>query len=84
MPEPTSTSPDVRVVCVVFNPGDELRAFAESLRRATARTYELVLVDNGDPSDVVAELRAAGATVLRHPDGNVGYGAAGNLVPASL
>ncbi|MCL1870959.1 MAG: glycosyltransferase family 2 protein [Promicromonosporaceae bacterium] len=71
--------PAVRIVCVVYNPGPELRSFAKTLAQATYRPYELVVVDNGDPTDVVRELAAAGATVLRHPGGNVGYGTAANL-----
>ena len=78
-PPAPEVAPEVRVVCVVYNPGEELRAFASSLAQATSRPYELVLVDNGHPSDVVTDLRATGVTVLRHPDGNVGYGAAANL-----
>jgi N-acetylglucosaminyl-diphospho-decaprenol L-rhamnosyltransferase len=82
-PRPDGVAPDrdlVHVVCVVFNPGDELRDFADSLRDATRRPVELTLVDNGGPSAVVEELVAAGrAVVVRHPEGNVGYGRAANL-----
>ncbi|WP_242496373.1 glycosyltransferase family 2 protein [Xylanimonas protaetiae] len=71
--------PVVRVVCVVYNPGDDLRVFASTLATATRHPVELVIVDNGGPTDVVSALAREGAVVLRHPDGNVGYGRAANL-----
>ncbi|GAB2465251.1 glycosyltransferase family 2 protein [Xylanimonas ulmi] len=75
----------LRVICVAYNPGDELRAFASSLARATTRAYELVIVDNGERTDAVVDLEASGAArVERHRDGNVGYGRAANAGAAGL
>ncbi len=78
-PPADTASARVRVICVVYNPGAELRDFATTLAAASTRDVDLVIVDNGEPTDVVREIAALGATVLRHPDGNVGYGRAANL-----
>jgi N-acetylglucosaminyl-diphospho-decaprenol L-rhamnosyltransferase len=70
--------PNVRVVCVVFNPGPELDEFARSLATAGSGV-ELVLVDNGDEhtrSRAVADEHGARLVV---PGANLGYGAAANL-----
>jgi N-acetylglucosaminyl-diphospho-decaprenol L-rhamnosyltransferase len=70
----------VRVVCVVYNPGDELLTFARSLGDATAREVDLLIVNNGQRSDIVDAVAAEfDATCLTHPQGNVGYGRAANL-----
>lgn len=69
----------VLVVCVVFNPGDELRDFGRSLASASRRPLDLVLVNNGAPSNVADEVAAefGGRVVASH--GNVGYGAGANI-----
>jgi len=67
----------------VYNPGGELRTFAATLAAATTQPYELVLVNNGLPSPVADEIAAGGARMLRHPQGNVGYGRAANLGAAN-
>ncbi len=74
-----SAPPTFRVVCVIFNPGDELTGFARSLRTATTGSYELVLVDNGAPSEVAQALVDAGEARLVEAGGNLGYGRAVNL-----
>lgn len=68
----------VRVICVVYNPGDELLVFEESLRAATTMPYELVIVDNGEPSEAVAMLEASGAAWVLRTGANLGYGTAAN------
>ena len=68
----------VRVVCVVFNPGAELKDFAVSLQGATRHPVELVLVDNGTDDTVTrAVADAHGARVLT-PGANLGYGSGAN------
>ncbi|OLT55440.1 glycosyltransferase family 2 protein [Cellulosimicrobium sp. CUA-896] len=79
MPAVGHPAPSVRVVCVIFNPGGELNAFAASLATATSATYELVLVNNGAPNDVARSLVDSGAARLVESGGNVGYGRAANL-----
>lgn len=83
-PEPAPTDQDrprrrVRVVSVVYNPGDELAEFARSLRTATTADVELVLVDNGQETAVLDAVAAeSGARVVR-PGSNLGYGGAANV-----
>ncbi|WP_028050202.1 glycosyltransferase family 2 protein [Cellulomonas sp. URHD0024] len=69
----------VRVVCVVFHPGDELAAFARTLATASTRPVELVLVDNGTDQSVSAAVAAEfGAHLLVAP-ANLGYGGGANV-----
>ncbi|WP_125774477.1 glycosyltransferase [Antribacter gilvus] len=69
---------DVRVVCVVFNPGDELRAFLDSVHKATTRPLDVVLVNNGGPSTALDEAVASGRARLLEAGGNLGYGGGAN------
>jgi len=69
----------LRVICVIYNPGPELVEFATSLRTATSRPTELVLVNNGGPSDVAEGLAREPGTRLVESGGNLGYGRAANL-----
>lgn len=72
------TSTPLRIITVAYNPGDELRAFVDSLAIATSRPYELVICDNGqDPTVVDAIAQDSGAHVLRSGE-NLGYGKAIN------
>ncbi len=74
----SSTTVPVRVVCVVYHPGDELADFARSLRTATARPVELVLVDNGtDPATTDRVAAEFGASIVRDGE-NLGYGGGAN------
>jgi N-acetylglucosaminyl-diphospho-decaprenol L-rhamnosyltransferase len=74
-----ATEPPVRVICVTYNPGPELDDLARSLRTATTREVNLVLVDNGSTGDRPEQVAAAhGARVLRAGE-NLGYGRAANL-----
>ena len=76
--ESPSASARILVVCVVFNPGDELRDFGRSLATATTRDVDLVIVNNSGPSEVAQEVAdSLGGTVI-DGGGNVGYGAASN------
>ncbi|MGN8247457.1 glycosyltransferase family 2 protein [Cellulomonas soli] len=76
----SSPSPaSVRVVCVVYHPGEELEEFATSLRRASTAPVELVIVDNGDDHTVAeAVAERVGAQLVVSPT-NLGYGGGGNL-----
>jgi N-acetylglucosaminyl-diphospho-decaprenol L-rhamnosyltransferase len=68
----------VRVVSIVFHPGEELADFTRSLATATTAPVDLVLVDNGTDPEVADRLAAeAGGRVLR-PGGNLGYGGGAN------
>lgn len=44
------------MITVAFNPDEELLTFVDTLTAATARPYELVIVNNGDPSPLVDAL----------------------------
>ncbi|WP_159810816.1 glycosyltransferase [Cellulomonas citrea] len=68
----------VRVVCVVFHPGDELAAFVDSLPAASSRPVELVVVDNGTDQSVSGPVTARAGGRLVVTGANLGYGAAAN------
>lgn len=82
-PGPQASDP-VLVVCVVYNPGDELRDFGRSLATATRREVELVVVNNGGPSTVADEVAASLGGRVVSAGGNVGYGAAANAGARTL
>jgi N-acetylglucosaminyl-diphospho-decaprenol L-rhamnosyltransferase len=70
----------VSLIVVTFRPGEALRRFLETARKATSEPYEVLIVDNG-PTDGASERVAADfaeARVLRS-GGNIGYGRAANL-----
>ncbi|VTR76184.1 glycosyltransferase family 2 protein [Cellulomonas hominis] len=70
--------PAVRVVSIVFHPGDELADFTRSLAAATTADVDLVLVDNGTDGVVADRLAAeAGGRVVRTGE-NLGYGGGAN------
>ncbi|MGO1315640.1 MAG: glycosyltransferase family 2 protein [Cellulomonadaceae bacterium] len=79
MDDLTDSNPTVRVVCVIFNPGRELIDFVDSLATATSRPLELVLVNNGGPSDIATALSERDGISLVEAGGNLGYGRAANL-----
>ncbi|MBV9312600.1 MAG: glycosyltransferase family 2 protein [Pseudonocardia sp.] len=72
------------VVTVTYSPGDALTAFLDSLEKATARPYTVILADNGslDGSPERAAQRD-GVRLLRIGE-NVGYGAAANRAIVGL
>lgn len=71
-------APRVRVVCVVYHPGDELARFVRTLADASEHPVELVVVDNGtDHAVAQAAADEAGGRLLV-PGRNLGYGAAAN------
>ena len=72
------TQAPLRIVTIAFNPGVELAAMVQSLPAAVSVPWELVVVNNGEDNDVVLQLEAEGATVIR-PGENLGYGRAANL-----
>ncbi|RMI03679.1 glycosyltransferase [Cellulomonas triticagri] len=75
---PDGSADGVRVVSIVFHPGEELADFTRSLATATTAPVDLVLVDNGTDPEVADRLAAeAGGRVLR-PGGNLGYGGGAN------
>lgn len=75
----TPGSPRVRVVCVVYHPGDELARFAATLADASAHPVELVIVDNGTDQSVAAAVADEAGGRLVVPGANLGYGRAANL-----
>jgi N-acetylglucosaminyl-diphospho-decaprenol L-rhamnosyltransferase len=83
-PQGPQSSDPVLVVCVVYNPGDELRDFGRSLATATRRQVALVVVNNGEPSTVADEVAASLGGRVVSAGGNVGYGAAANAGARTL
>ncbi|MBO0899877.1 glycosyltransferase family 2 protein [Cellulomonas sp. zg-ZUI22] len=73
-----TTTPRVRVVCVVYHPGDELARFAETLATASRGPVELVVVDNGADHTVAESVVTGARGRLLVPGSNLGYGAAAN------
>ncbi len=71
-------APRVRVVCVVYHPGDELLRFVRTLAAASAHPVELVVVDNGTEHDVARAATAEAGGRLVVAGSNLGYGAAAN------
>ncbi|SDD83008.1 N-acetylglucosaminyl-diphospho-decaprenol L-rhamnosyltransferase [Sanguibacter gelidistatuariae] len=67
------------MVCVVFNPGDELRDFGRSLATASRRPIDLVFVNNGGPSAVANEVAASLGGRVLPSGGNLGYGGGANV-----
>lgn len=74
----TSSPVSVRVVCVVYHPGQELEEFARSLRQTASVPVELVLVDNGEDHTVSRDVAERYDARLVVPGANLGYGGGGN------
>ena len=75
----------LRVVVVTYSPGESLTGFLETLRSATTRALDVVLVDNGSTDGAPEQAARANPDVRFLPTGgNVGYGAAANAGLADL
>src|SRR4051794_20206460 len=74
----STSPPPIRVVCVVFHPGDELAAFARTLARASVHPVELVLVDNGTDQSVSRAVADEFGARLLVTGANLGYGGGAN------
>jgi N-acetylglucosaminyl-diphospho-decaprenol L-rhamnosyltransferase len=74
-----SAEPEIRVVVVTFRSGEVIGSFLDTLAKATARSYEVVIVDNSPELDdgTAAAARRPEARLVR-PGRNLGYGAACN------
>ena len=79
LPVPPTSRPDVRVVCVVYHPGDELATFARTLATASTATVELVIVDNGTDHTVAREVADEVGARLVRSGANLGYGGGANV-----
>ena len=71
--------PSVRVICVVFHPGDELEVFARTLATASASPVDLVIVDNGTDQAVSRDVADRFGARLLVTGANLGYGRGANL-----
>lgn len=75
----------LRVITIVYNPGEELRNFCCSVFRAfsDARLVqshtELVIVNNGSPCAILEDLQNEYPITVIEPGENLGYGRAANL-----
>ncbi len=80
----TGAAPDpaqalaVSVVVVTFSPGGSLAGFLDSLRRATDRTVEVLLADNGSLDGAPQAAAERPGVTLLSTGSNVGYGRAAN------
>jgi N-acetylglucosaminyl-diphospho-decaprenol L-rhamnosyltransferase len=79
VPDPPTSAVDVRVVCVVYNPGDELATFARTLASASRARVELVIVDNGSDASVARAVADEHGARLVASGANLGYGGGANL-----
>lgn len=71
-------SPQIRVVCVAYNPNDELTDMLDSLPAAVGgMAFETVVVNNGSSTPALEAARSR-ATVI-DAAANLGYGKANNL-----
>ncbi len=78
-PEPAATEPEIRVVVVGYHSGEVLGPFMDSLTKATARSYEVVVVDNSPVLDEgTARVAERGEVRLVRAGSNLGYGSAAN------
>jgi N-acetylglucosaminyl-diphospho-decaprenol L-rhamnosyltransferase len=79
VPARDSDVPDIRVVVVTYRSGEVVGAFLDSVAKATARRYEVVIVDNSSSLDsgTSAAAHRPEVTLLR-PGRNLGYGAGAN------
>jgi N-acetylglucosaminyl-diphospho-decaprenol L-rhamnosyltransferase len=73
-----SESAAIRVVVVTYSPGAELSHFLDTLEHATARSYEVVLADNGSTDGMPEQAAQRAGVRLMETGGNLGYGAAAN------
>src|SRR3954469_16363949 len=73
----------VRVVCVVFHPGDELATFARTLAAASTDPVDLVIVDNGTDQSVSRAVADEFGARLLVTGANLGYGGAVNAGAAA-
>jgi N-acetylglucosaminyl-diphospho-decaprenol L-rhamnosyltransferase len=82
---PQSYGDELAVVTVTYSPGKALAAFLDSLEKATARPYTVVLADNGsrDGAPERAAEERSGVELLRMGE-NLGYGGAANRAIAGL
>ena len=74
-----SGEPEIRVVVVTYRSGEIIGSFLDTLAKATARSYEVVIVDNSpDLEDATAAAGQRPEARLVRPGRNLGYGAACN------
>ncbi|WP_313557582.1 glycosyltransferase family 2 protein [Miniimonas arenae] len=73
-----SAPPDVRVVTVFFDSREALPAFLESVRTASTRQLEVVVVDNASRVPLRHDELPDGVRLVRAPS-NLGYGGGANL-----
>jgi N-acetylglucosaminyl-diphospho-decaprenol L-rhamnosyltransferase len=68
----------VAVVAVTYSPGSSLAGFLDSLQRATERTVEVLLADNGSLDGAPQAAAERPGVTLLSTGSNVGYGRAAN------
>jgi N-acetylglucosaminyl-diphospho-decaprenol L-rhamnosyltransferase len=70
---------ELGVVVVTYSPGETLPRFLETLEKATARPYHVVLADNGSTDGSPEQAAERPEVTLLRTGGNLGYGKAANL-----
>ena len=84
MSEPTTYGDDVAVVVVTYFPGETLQRFLDTLEKASGRSTQVVLVDNGSTDGAPEQAARRAGVRLVHTGENIGYGAAVNRGVAEL
>jgi N-acetylglucosaminyl-diphospho-decaprenol L-rhamnosyltransferase len=82
-PSMSTAPPEIAIVAVTYSPGTALDSFLDTVEKATAQPYEVVLADNGS-TDGAPERAAARPNVrLVRTGSNLGYGKAANVGAAA-
>lgn len=78
MTEPRRYGDGLAVVTVTYSPGETLERFLDTLAKATERTYQVVLADNGSTDGAPEKAASRDNVRLLSTGENLGYGAAAN------
>jgi N-acetylglucosaminyl-diphospho-decaprenol L-rhamnosyltransferase len=82
--EPTRYGSELGVVTVTYSPGETLERFLDSLAKATARQYRVVLADNESTDGAPQQAAARPGVEFLATGGNLGYGGGANRGVAAL
>ena len=75
---------ELAVVIVTYSPGETLDRCLDTLEKATTRTYQVILADNGSVDGAPEKAAERPNVTLLDTGGNLGYGTAANRGVAEL
>lgn len=75
---------ELAVVVVTYSPGETLERCLDTLRKATTRSYTVILADNGSVDGEPEKAAERPNVTLLHTGGNLGYGTGANRGVAEL